>query len=286
MISKSKSKVIAKKYVLYAERNLWSSQYKEWKKFAVSKPRLPTDIDSSEKWVEKLYPLGLNYFVGKHNVDIVDSFKELAEGLCDGKFPNILVIHGPEGSGKSSLCSCFVKYLCETVNIPMGKLSKWAYKFDAAKDSFPDLKECIQQVFLLKDDSATAQAITVGFKIIIIDCMELITPSQQQELKKLIESATGKLKFIFICNKPNSLIGYIQSRAMLLKTKSINEKDALNLILSICYRFKIGFEREGAIIYIKIIAIAKLDLISKVFKSCSSIISRLIYEKNIFIRVV
>ena len=83
------------------------------------------------------------------------------------------------------------------------------------------------------------------YRIVFVDNVDELTPSSQQALKKIMEDNDADLKFMFICTDPKKLIGNIQTRSFILRKFEMSEQDALELILKICVKEKIGFEREG-----------------------------------------
>jgi DNA polymerase III delta prime subunit len=69
----------------------------------------------------------------------------------------------------------------------------------------------------------------MAFKIIVLDGADLIPPSAQQILKKVIHDQEGKVKYIFICRDQTKLIGHILSRGLTYRTRSMSERDAVGL---------------------------------------------------------
>ena len=55
----------------YADRNYFSQRNKLWDRYHVKVSRLPTETDTSTKWMETLtIPATLKSFVGKHNIEV------------------------------------------------------------------------------------------------------------------------------------------------------------------------------------------------------------------------
>lgn len=93
------------------------------------------------------------------------------------------------------------------------------------------------------DDNVT----NISYKLMLFDNAHLIPPSTQQVLKKIIQDNTSKLRFIFVCPDFNKLIGHITSKATMLRTQRIQQRDALIVLLVHCYRHNIGYNRHGLI---------------------------------------
>ena len=60
-----------------------------------------------------------------------------------------------------------------------------------------------------------------------------------------MEKNSLKLKWILTASEPRKFIQYLQTKGILLKTKAPAEKDALLIVIGFCFKFKIGYEREG-----------------------------------------
>mgnify|MGYP003386670733 CR=1 FL=1 len=108
-------------------------------------------------------------------------------------------------------------------------------------DDFNTLWQLLTR-FLVSD---LDKAVRVNYRFIVLDNADLIPPSQQQSLKRLMEEYVNSVKFILVTTESNKIISNIQSRAVSTRTKNISEHDSLLVVLSILYRNSIGFDREG-----------------------------------------
>jgi hypothetical protein len=93
-IRKSKGRQRSPERVIlsYAETQIWSGRYKLWKKYEVTKPRLPSSSDDPcdymNSWITRHNSTGFNSIVGSHNQKAVDGLKKIAEDLAqNGSFP-------------------------------------------------------------------------------------------------------------------------------------------------------------------------------------------------------
>ena len=89
-------------------------------------------------------------------------------------------------------------------------------------------------------------------------------------MKKIMTSQGDRLKMLLVSKNPDErVITFVRVQASFVKTSVISEKDALQVILSICYRNKIGYDLEGIKAVFKAYPnfdlTAMLDLIQKVF---------------------
>ncbi len=96
----------ASTFETYAEREIWSQRFKSWRLYDTSLPRLPREGESMEgahRWVnmKEYLPLLVSLFAGMH----IDGVKKALKGFKDSfdndkQLPDILIISGPQGSGK------------------------------------------------------------------------------------------------------------------------------------------------------------------------------------------
>jgi hypothetical protein len=89
------------------------------------------------------------------------------------------------------------------------------------------------------------KSVSTQFRVVFVDDVDIMPPSSQQKLKKIMESHALRTRWIFVAKDISKLIQYIQSVSVSLRTKSISEKDGLNVVLNICYRNRIGYDRDG-----------------------------------------
>ena len=95
-------------------------------------------------------------------------------------------------------------------------------------------------------DANFEKIIICKYRLLIIDNAGSIPPSNQQELKKIIETQGPRLKVLLICDEPRAqLMTYFHGRAMIFRTKQTPERDALHVILTFCNRYLIGFDLDG-----------------------------------------
>lgn len=89
------------------------------------------------------------------------------------------------------------------------------------------------------------KSLPVPYRVVFLDGVDLIAPSGQQILKKVMEKNHEIIKFFFTCTNPQKLIGFISNNAFVMQSHKMKEKDAVELVLKICRSEKIGFERDG-----------------------------------------
>jgi len=192
----------------------------------------------------------LGPFVGNNNVSVLASLRRYADEFEEKIIlPPVLVLYGPPGSGKSSIAVGYFKYLCDIMGIESSKTNRCLLMADI-KLKEHDLWHRISQFSEEEENNKNQQKqrvtiISSKFKLVLLDNIDHATPSHQQELKNIMIQTAGKLRYLFVCEKPGDLIGFIRGQATYLKTAQIKEKDALTVILTMCAKLKIGYDREG-----------------------------------------
>jgi DNA replication protein DnaC len=234
--------------LLYSENNIWSQRYKQWNRYQVRKPRLPNEMYKTTRLVEHPdnVPKSFNAFVGKHNTGIFMSLKEVLEKFEKIKlFPDVLTIHGPSGSGKSAIGKVFMNDLVDMMKFKQaGQAEKWCLFMDA-KQYRKDLSTFWSRVTTFAEPPLE-KALATKYRLLVVDNFDSIPPSSQQILKRIMEAYSSTLKYIFICPDPKAcMTNFVLTKSTSFKTRAINERDALQVVLAICNQHRIGFEREG-----------------------------------------
>lgn len=235
------------KIPLYAETQLWSQRFQAWKTFNVMEPQLPKKADKTERWVDNVayMPLDMGGFIGTHNDEIIKTLRNMRENFEDTKsFPNLLMIVGPSGSGKSSLCHAFMVELAMTMGLNSNEKRKKLYLWLNAKNFSADYNALWSTVsrFLATDID---RMVKVTFHIVVLDNADTIPPSAQQSLKRILEEFSGCAKFVLVGIDPSKIITSIQAKAIAVRTHSITERDALLVVLTLLQRIGVGYERQG-----------------------------------------
>lgn len=230
---------------LYAEKNFWSQRYKLWDKYFVHKPRLPKPDEASHRWVDapSSKPASIPQMIGTHNAEIIASLRELREQFEDSKIlPNTIIIQGPSGSGKTTICQRFLAELSEDMGLTRSQESKFWFYADAGK--FKNLNNLWLKIGKFAEP-VLERYISAPFRVVVIDNSNLMPPSQQQGLKKVMEVYFLRTRWIFVTKNKDKLITFVQTNATVVKTCPISEKDALTVVLNILHKNKVGYDRDG-----------------------------------------
>lgn len=245
---KAPREIIINPALIYAEREIWSCRFALWDRYHVEKPRQPNEQDRNTRWINWSInaPKSFNGYVGNHNAEFFGGMTSHIDHFgLNHNLPEVLIICGPSGSGKSSAGKIFVQKLVDEQNLALHQVSKWCLQVDATTYHVNDLNSLWAKVAKFADQPLE-RFFASAFRYLVIDNFDHIPPSSQQHLKKIMMNLGPMLKYLFICQDPRTcMIGYITGKATYARTKPINERDALSVIISICYRNQIGFEREG-----------------------------------------
>lgn len=243
----------------------------DWARYHVSKPRLPTEADNGIRWVDdkSSYPRTFSSFQGKHNEAIFSTLKATQETFEYNKtLPDVMIMCGQSGSGKSAICTVFCQNLTDLLSLHHSHANKFYMMVNAAsyRKDYDHLWIKINRF----SDANFDRLLTVKYRLLVIDNAAAITPSNQQDLKKILEAQGPRLKVILVCDDPKTqLLTYFHSRAVIFKTKQIAERDALRVLLSFCNRNSIGFDLDGIRMLFTInsnISLSNIfDLLQKVF---------------------
>ena len=122
-------------FEVYAERTIWSPRFKGWTKYAVKKPRLPTDNDKLN-WVDNFVgrPAVFTSLVGNSNDSTVRSLVTFVDQFDSTKnLQDLLMIGGPCGSGKSAIAQIYIQEMLNRMELPFSIAPKWCMYVDAKK---------------------------------------------------------------------------------------------------------------------------------------------------------
>jgi len=234
------------KYEVYAERTIWSPRFKGWIKFVVKKPRLPKPADG-QSWVDNFTgrPATLSHLSGEFVASTTRSLVTFADQFDSTKnLQDLMILYGPPGSGKSVLAQVFIQELLTRMELPFTIFQKWCLYIDARKfnnNNYHEMWKLVKEFM----DAPQDKSIKVPLKVCLIDDCDTIPATHQNTLKTIMDKNSLKLKWIFTACEPRKFIQYLQTKGMQLKCKNPTDKEALLIVLNICYKFKIGYEREG-----------------------------------------
>jgi DNA polymerase III delta prime subunit len=201
-------------------------------------------------FVEKYRPSTLDLYVGD------EELKAFVQACIDNNYIPHLLLHGIQGTGKTTLA----KMLVNTLNCD--------YIYINASDE--------RNIDTVRD-KIVSFASTNSFsplKIVILDEADFLTPVAMAALRSVMEQFSAKTRFILTCNYVEKIIDPLISRC---QTFSINPPKKIDLLKHICLNIldkeEINYSRGDVATIIK----KHFPDIRKIINVCQS----LIVDKNL-----
>jgi replication factor C small subunit len=161
-------------------------------------------------WVEKYRPRLLDDIINQKGI-----IKRLKQFVKDVSMPH-LIFAGPAGTGKTTSALAMVREL-------YGK--KMAPNSTYMELNASDARGIDVIRTYIKDFAKAKPPIDIPFKILILDEADNMTSAAQQALRRTMERYTKNCRMILICNYSNKIIPPIQSRCVVFRFSSLNDKD-------------------------------------------------------------
>jgi DNA polymerase III delta prime subunit len=169
-------------------------------------------------WVEKYRPQTLSEYVGNETV------KETIQQYLDSNDIPHLLLHGKAGTGKTTLAKLIVNTIkCDSMII------------NASDENNVDTVRTKVKNFASSMGFA-------GFKVIILDEFDYMTPNAQAILRNLMETFSKHCRFILTCNYHEKIIDPIKSRCQTFAITPPTKKDVAIQVTRILDAEKIKYE--------------------------------------------
>ncbi len=186
-------------------------------------------------WAEKYRPAKLSEVINqKHVVERLKAF------VKEKNIPNMLFA-GSAGTGKTT-CSLAIAH----------ELYGKEWKSNTLELNASDTRGIDTIRGQVKDFARTKSLSDVGYRLIILDESDALTPEAQQALRRTMENFTNVSRFCLICNYSSKIIEPIQSRCVVFRFKTLAEADIKKFIERIVEgeKIKIADDAVNAIIYL------------------------------------
>jgi len=169
-------------------------------------------------WVEKYRPQTLNDYIGN------DLLKEKVQSYLDNNDVPHLLLYGKAGTGKTTLA----KIIAQTIECDMMVIN--------ASDE--NNVETVRN----KVKNFASGAGFKGFKIIILDEFDYMTPNAQAILRNLMETFSRHTRFILTCNYHEKIIEPILSRCQTFAVNPPSKKEVAVHVTDILTKEGIQFD--------------------------------------------
>lgn len=166
--------------------------------------------------VDKYRPKNLDELI------LPEDIKTAIKGFIAKRDPPHLLLHGPPGTGKTSLAEVVAREI-------FGEYYTTSF-FDSNASSERGLdfvrqkiKGLAQQVSLLGE----------RFKIIFLDEADALTFDAQNALRRIIEESSSETRFFLSCNRVGKIIRPIRSRCFEIEFQPLGVEDLIEMLLEI-----------------------------------------------------
>ncbi len=159
-------------------------------------------VDLETPWVEKYRPKTFDDIVSQNM-----AISNIKEFIKSNDMPH-MIFTGPAGTGKTSTALIIAKEIIGKENLYSSLL-----ELNASDTVRMDYVRSVLKNFITQSLNAEKKAV----KVVLLDEADNIPTQVQQALRRMIEQASGNVKFILMCNYINKIIDPIISRCAVFR---------------------------------------------------------------------
>ena len=187
-------------------------------------------ICENRPWVEKYRPRVLDEVVNQQGI-----IKRLKQFVKDKSMPH-LIFAGPAGTGKTTSALAMVREL-------YGR--RMAVNRTYLELNASDARGIDVIRTYIKDFAKARPPADIPYKVLILDEADNMTAPALQALRRTMEKYTRNCRMVLICNYSNKIIPPIQSRCVVFRFASLNDKDIKSRVKYVAKQEKITLAPGG-----------------------------------------
>ncbi len=193
-------------------------------------------LETSQIWVDKYRPQTFNEIIGQ------DYFVKRVKAFINSKSLPHLLFTGAPGTGKTTTALVVARELYGK-NGTTGNF----LELNASDDRGIDvIRNQIKEFAKLKSLA------DVPYKIICLDEADSLTKDAQQALRRTMEKYSSSCRFILSCNELAKILDPIQSRCVIFRFKSLDEKSLHTLLSKIEKKEKLNIDKNAKNLLVEI----------------------------------